>query len=264
MSSHAIHTLQDLPSTLQQMFEEERVYTPAGQQLPLDSNVSVDEALHLFGAVCYLRPAVSVEIGFAKGVSTLAITGALEANQHGHHHVIDPFQRHFDYAGVEMVRRAGLDSRLTFHEEFAEDVIPSLPQLDFAFIDSSHLYDLTIAEFVLIDKKLRVGGLLGFHDMWMPSLQQVLRYILSNRAYKLWTPKNRANAIAVARPGGLKTVAKRRLKRRLSRVLSALPKAERVFSVEARNPWPQLKIPNLVLIEKTGDDNRDWRFHRSF
>ena len=246
------------------MFEEKRVFTPTGEELPLDANISVEEAVRLNGVVRQLRPSVSVEIGFAKGVSTLAITGALEANQQGHHHVIDPFQKHFGYAGVEMVKRAGLSSRLTFHEDFAENVVPSLPRLDFAFIDSSHLFDLTIAEFVMVDKKLRVGGLVGFHDLWMPSLQQVLRYILSNRAYKIYAPKDENGKSVVSRSNSPKTVAKKRLKRRLARLFNGLPKAERVFSTDVRQPWQLMEIPNLVLIEKTGEDDRDWRFHRNF
>src|SRR5207253_9411867 len=98
---------------------------------------------------------------------------------------MDPFQEKYEDAGLAMAARAGLDSRLQFHRKFAEEVLPTLPRLQFGFIDSSHLFDLTIEEFVMMDKKLDVGGMVAFHDMWMGSLQKFLRYVLSNRAYRL-------------------------------------------------------------------------------
>jgi hypothetical protein len=71
--------------------------------------------------------------------------------------VVDPFQRNYNYCGEAMIERAGLASLHTIFEQFPEEVIPQLPKLQFALIDSSHLFDLTIMEFVLIDKKLELG-----------------------------------------------------------------------------------------------------------
>lgn len=70
---------------------------------------------------------------------------------------------------------------MQFYRKFAEEVFPNLSSLHFVFIDSSHLFDLTVTEFVLADKKLDVGGGMAFHDMWMPSLQTFVRYVLANR-----------------------------------------------------------------------------------
>ena len=99
--------------------------------------------------------------------------------------MIDPFQRNYDYCGEAMIERAGFASLHTFFERFPEEVIPQLPKLQFAFIDSSHLFDLTIMEFVLIDKKLVPGGIIALHDLWMPAMQSVVRFILANRAYRI-------------------------------------------------------------------------------
>ena len=104
-------------------FKNGKVFGPAGESLPLDSNVSLEEATNLYSVVRQLKPSVSVEVGFAKGVSTLAILQALADNGHGVHHVIDPFQSQFGNAGLEMVRRAGLESNFQFYETFAENVV---------------------------------------------------------------------------------------------------------------------------------------------
>ena len=108
-----------LPPLLLEAVSKEKVYTASGASVPLHSNVALCEALVLYNIVRELKPTVSAEIGFAQGISTLAILKALEDNGSGAHHVIDPFQDKFDDVGLTMVRRSGLTSRLSFHRKFA-------------------------------------------------------------------------------------------------------------------------------------------------
>ena len=241
-----------LHEILQSAFRTGEVFTPSGTRIPMSSNVSEEECVRLYEAVREIRPAVSVEIGFAQGISTLAILQALHENGHGHHHVIDPFQEKFDNCGLAMVEKSGLGGRFTFHEKFAEEVIPSLPKLQFAFIDSSHLFDHAICEFVLTDKRLDVGGLIGFHDLWMPSLQTATRFILKNRAYVV-----HGQQYAPVKPGRI-------LFRIARKIASRMPGRDRIFSREFLKPWQAFGIPNMVLLRKTADDNRDWKDHSAF
>ena len=177
--------MENLPQAVLEVFQTGRVFGPDGKAQQLESNVSQAEALELYTAVRKLRPESSVEIGLAHGVSALTILSAIAGNGTGHHYVIDPFQANYGYCGVAMIQRAGFQKLHSLLERFPEEVLPYLPGLKFAFIDSSHLFDLTLLEFVLIDKKLEVGGILALHDTWMPSIQAVLRFILANRAYKI-------------------------------------------------------------------------------
>ena len=174
-----------LPSVLVQALAEKEVFDLEDRSCPLDSNIAESEARSLFQAIRAVRPEHCLEIGLAHGISALAILGAIAANQTGHHFVIDPFQHNYGYCGEAIIRRAGFAPLHTFFDRFPEEVIPQLPTLQFAFIDSSHLFDLTIMEFVLIDKKLEPGGLIGLHDLWMPAMQSVARFILANRAYQI-------------------------------------------------------------------------------
>ncbi|RFC48144.1 MAG: putative O-methyltransferase YrrM [Verrucomicrobia bacterium] len=252
--NHGTAKAKELPSLLVDAIRTGEVMDGEGKIKPLDSNVSEAEAMLLFEAVRQLRPERSVEVGLANGISTLAILGALEANGFGLHTVIDPFQSNYGDTGIAMVARAGLETRWEFHRKFAEEVIPGLPPIQFAFIDASHLFDLTLMEFVLVDKKLEVGGVVGFHDLWMPSLQAVYRYIVRNRSYEVWNPLGQ-------RPATRNRGGWRRLVRRM---LTGIDPVRKILTPEFAAPWAEEGLGNLILLRKTAEDHRGWTFHEPF
>lgn len=240
-----------LPPTLQDAFRTQCVVDSMGSVRELHSNVSEEEACLLNAAVRQIKPSLSVEVGLALGISTLAILGGIEANGSGQHVVCDPFQKEYQDTGITMVQRAGLDRFWKFHRSFAEEIVPTLPPLQFAFIDASHLFDHTLVEFVLVDKKLEPGGIVGFHDLWMPSLQKLLRFILANRAYKVWQPDVFPPSLASSQKShGLK--AQMRSAIRKSRL-------QKFVSQEFLWPWKGYGISNLVFLQKLANDERDWR-----
>lgn len=249
------HSKDPLPSVLRKAFEENLVTTESGAKVELGSNVALDEAALLYHTVRELRPTRSAEVGLAQGISTLAILQALHDVQSGEHHVMDPFQANYGNAGITMVNAAILGDRFRFYRQYAEEVLPGLPPLQFVFIDASHLFDLTLMEFILADKKLDVGGLIAFHDLWMPSLQKVIRYILSNRAYRLHPNSMSPNRSLSLRQHGKKLIAD---------TLKRLPGSTRIFSPELLEPWFAFGTGNLVVLEKIDHDKRDWQFHRTF
>ena len=231
-----------LPDVLTEAYRTNSVPCADGSQLKFDSNISADEAVLLYNTVKDLAPQVSVEVGLAKGASTVTILQALKnTGRPATHHVLDPFQdTEWKGAGLEMVRRAGLTEYLRFHSAFAEEVIPSLPAIDFAFIDASHLFDISVLEFVLCDKKLRVGGIIGFHDLWMGAQQKLLRFILANRHYEAILPESA--------PGGAGPV--------FARVLNCLPFAAHLLNPKLLRPMMRSRYGNLFLIRKTAHDDR--------
>jgi predicted O-methyltransferase YrrM len=245
-----------LPTVLEDAFASGEVLRADGSKTPLHSNVSREEAMRLYNLIRTLDPEVTVEIGLAQGISTLAIAQALLRNgSGGRHYVVDPFQ-HTDWDGVGLASldRAGLRDHVEFYEAFPEDAVPGFPTAGFAFIDASHLFDLTILDFVLVDKRLKVGGLIGFHDLWMGSLRKVLRYILANRSYRLH------HDVA---PGPLS--ASQRRKAQIGALARRVPHADRVFRPEVLWPATELGIrEGMAFIQKTGGDERRWQFHREF
>ena len=251
------YNVENLPPTLRQSLAEKTVFAPSGESLPLAANVTLGQAAQLYSMIRQLKPQVSVEVGLGQGFSTTAILQALADNGQGIHHVIDPYQKYFKNAGREMIKRAGLESHYVFHETFVENVVPNLPPVQFGFIDASHLFDFTIVEFVLIDKKLEAGGLVGLHDLWMPAQKKVLSYILRNRKYQIVRPQNAA-------PLARKTNIKRNLQKRFSRTLARLPMAEQIFNAELLHYHAHGNFDNLTILRKISDDGRDWRFHQAF
>ncbi len=209
----------------------------------------------LFEAARELKPTRSVEVELANGISTLAILGALAANGSGFHSVIDPFQANYGDTGLAMVKRAGLESWWQFYRKFAEEVIPGLPPIQFAFIDASHLFDLTLMEFSLVDKKLEVGGVVGFHDMWMPSLQAVYRYIVRNRNYEVWSPQ----AFRLAEKPKAIT-----WKGRLRQAVAGSGLLKKLLAPDFAAPWAEEGFGNLILLRTTAYDHRGWTFHERF
>lgn len=175
----------NLPEILIQAFKEKKVFANDGSKIDLAGNVTLNEAALLYNTIRKLDISKSVEIGFAQGVSSLAILKALEDNGKGNHIIIDPYQDHYNYAGKTMVEKAGLAHRMNFYQDYPENIIPQICELDFAFIDASHLFHLTMLDFVFCNKKLNVGGVIAFHDMDMPAIYKIVNYILKNHDYQL-------------------------------------------------------------------------------
>jgi methyltransferase family protein len=176
-----------LPAVVTDALASGDALRPDGTVTPLRANVTERDAQRLYDLVRTIRPCVTVELGLGQGISALAIAQALTDNGRGVHHVIDPYEHaKWDDVGLANIRRANLDERITFYDVFPEHVIPTMPRVEFAFMDGSHLFDLVLLDFVLVDKQLEVGGVIGVHDLWMRSIQKVLRYILANRHYRIY------------------------------------------------------------------------------
>ncbi len=241
-----------LPTVLLDVLDSGVAVNRDGVETPLLGNVSLTDAERLYELVRARRPEVTIELGFAHGISSLAIAQALEDNGRGTHYVVDPFENSdFEGVGLTNLERAGLRDRVVFHEAFAEEVVPLLPRASFAFIDSSHLFDLTLMDFILVDKRLDIGGIIGFHDLWLPGLVKALRYIVTNRKYRVQDD-------IPTRP----TPAKWRIG---NAVVRRIPRAGLVFRPEVMDLSMDLGlVRQMTFVEKLAEDTRDWTFYRSF
>jgi hypothetical protein len=222
----------------------------------VESGISSSQAQTIFDLLERERPEATAEIGCANGGSTKAIAAALEQNGKGHHFAIDPYQAsYWNDAGKIRISAANLSHRVTFHDEFPERIFHTLPQLDFVFIDGSHLFDFTMVDFVVSDRQLKVGGILAFHDVWMGAVRGVLRFVLSNRNYE---PLNLASH---SEPFSRWQKFRHHAAVRVARLLSGHSDL-----VMMRAPFERLGLDrrHLVFIRKTGEDTRDWRFFHEF
>lgn len=131
----------------------------------------------------------TLETGMAYGLSTLAISGVHEARGVGWHIAIDPYQSS-DWGGIGVLnlRRAGLGDRVHVIEARSDEALPRLRdegvRIDFALIDGLHLFDATLVDFFHADRMLDMGGVVVFHDTWMPAVAQAAAFVRANRAYE--------------------------------------------------------------------------------
>lgn len=127
----------------------------------------------------------TLEIGFARGVSTLYILAALRANGSGTHTAVDPFERS-DWHGIGLKKVEETHSQDIFH--FLEmSSIAAIRQLsgqkfDFVFIDGSHLFDDTLVDFRLADLYCSERCVIAIHDVeFLPAVKKAVVFIERNR-----------------------------------------------------------------------------------
>jgi predicted O-methyltransferase YrrM len=131
----------------------------------------------------------TLETGMAYGLSTLAICSVHAERGDGSHIAIDPHQSSdWGSIGILNLRRAGLEERARVIEARSDEALPRLRdegvRIDFALIDGLHLFDVTLVDFFHADRILDVGGVIVFHDTWMPAVAQAVGYVRANRAYE--------------------------------------------------------------------------------
>src|SRR5436309_9405306 len=174
-------------TVLQRLYAEKEVVHRNGRRKPIcPPGLPVDRGEYLFRLVRERRPALTLEIGFAYGVSTLFIAEALRQNGRGRHLVIDPLQHsRFEGLGLRHVDEAGLARWITFYEEPSELCLPRLIgeglEIDFAFDDSGHLFDHVVAEFLFLSRLLRNGALLVVDDANLPGVGRACDFVAANR-----------------------------------------------------------------------------------
>ncbi|MGH7769405.1 MAG: class I SAM-dependent methyltransferase [Candidatus Binatia bacterium] len=182
-------TLLSSCSVLQEIFSTKTSTGPAGESIPINSNISRAHAEALFSAVLNARPSLVIEIGMAFGVSTLAILAALHQLGHGRLISIDPFQStQWTGRGLAAVGRAGFAARHQLIEDFDYTALPRLLQssheIDFAYIDGWHTFDYALLDSWYLDKMLKAGGILGFNDCGLPAVDKVIKFLLRYRRYQ--------------------------------------------------------------------------------
>jgi predicted O-methyltransferase YrrM len=175
---------------IEEIVKSGAVTDAAGNTFEAASAVTLESGALLYDFVRAHTPQRTLETGMAFGLSTLFICQALEDNGAGCHIAIDPFQEsEFKSIGVLNVQRANLAHRFELQQAASDAVLPRLCDegrtLDFAFIDGWHLFDFTLVDFYYIDKLLRVGGHVGFDDLWMPAVRKVIAFVLRNKPYEL-------------------------------------------------------------------------------
>jgi predicted O-methyltransferase YrrM len=157
----------------------------------LSSGVSPEEGEFLQSIVEEIKPEITLETGFAYGISALFICEALQKVKGKKHIVIDP-SPFWSYEGIGFrnIKKAKYKNTIKFINAPSETALPDLIKqgirIDFAFIDGWHTFDHALLDFFYINKMLNVDGVVAFDDAQMPSINKLCRYISRYPCYKIY------------------------------------------------------------------------------
>lgn len=252
-------------SILSNILETGFVQCADGQMVKTHSHIPRQEGEFLQSIIEEIKPKTSLEIGLAYGVSALFICDALARIPGARHIVIDPAQfddRYWNGAGIHNLKAAGYGDMIEFHDLPSHIALPKLEsdgrRIEFAFIDGAHQFDYALVDFFCVDRLLKVGGVVALDDLWMPSVQRLCRYIVTNRSYTVF-------GRFPGRPEkGSRLSWKRRL---LQKAVSSSEMIKRAVRIEHAEPEIDLALglpSQCIAFRKEAPDDREWDFHRDF
>jgi len=177
-------------NVLKQIYANNVVETVDGTKIKLEDNIPMGEGLFLQDIINSLKPANSLEVGFAYGTSTLFICESLEMVNAKKHLLIDPYQRTlWKGIGIKNIKEAGYENIIELIEEPSELALPKLLEnkthIDFAFIDGWHTFDQTLLDFYYINRMLNLNGVVAFDDTDWSSIYKVCCYVSRYPCYRV-------------------------------------------------------------------------------
>jgi predicted O-methyltransferase YrrM len=233
-----------------------KVKDASGKEYDLNSETSLAQCEFLVELIRRIDARVCLEIGLAFGVSSLFICDALRGKPGSKLISIDPFQiSGYLGIGLQHLESAGCRDQVEFHERFSHQVLPELlaagVKLDFAYVDSTKLFDVLLVDVYYLSRMLRVGGILVLDDCVYPSVGKLARFISK------W-PHFRVVGAHGEIPLGWPRRAAAALAKRV-------PRGERLFAESVVNLGSSLGINGrCVAFEKLGEDERSWQWHAEF
>lgn len=200
------------------------------------------------------RPNITrtLEVGCAYGFSSLHIASALTGRPAAHHIIVDPFQStDWHGIGVTNLDRAGIDF-YELREEPSEIALAQLvgdgAEFDLVFIDGWHTFDQTLVDMYYANRLIKTGGYIVVDDAAWPSVSKAISYFAHYPCYKI--------------VGGSSVFAGKAMNL-LAKLLK--PFAETIFPHWLYDYFYGLmKYPTMVALQKVAEDERSFRWFRSF
>lgn len=183
-----------LNKTLEAILSSRQTSDRDGNRRHVDDMVSREEAMALYAMTKKSNAMRTLEVGLAHGVSALLFCQAhvdqgRDTNDHIHY-AVDPNQfTTYNGAAVAAIQKAEYSSVFKILNGPSHLEIPELikqgVKIDCAFIDGWHTFDYTLIDFFLVDKILKPGGYVAFHDVYGRAKQKVINFILTHRKYEI-------------------------------------------------------------------------------
>jgi predicted O-methyltransferase YrrM len=240
---------------LENVFSSKKFLKKNGDMVDIHSETGREQCSFLQKIISDNRFSNSIEIGFAHGMSALAITEEVSKNN-GKHLIIDKFEiSHWNSIGLDIIEQAGYSSNIEYYEEYCYVMLPKLFQsgrkFDFAYIDSTKQLDWLLLNFFYIDKMLELNGVIVFDDVTFPSIRKLLRYISQFPEYKIYDtyPKNKKGHLAY----------------QFFSLFKKFPFSKKLLNEKLVLSDYELGInTNCVALQKVSNDIRNWNWHKEF
>jgi predicted O-methyltransferase YrrM len=241
------------------IFGTKQVRAEDGGFLPLHSNTTLEQCKFLQELINEVRPDSSLEVGLAYGISTVAILEALsKTGKEFHHRVIDPFQQDWKDIGLLNIERAGFMDKVTFYRKFSDQVLPELTaqglKVQFAYIDSTKVFDVLMTDVYYITKMLETGGILALDDCGWPGIRILARFLSQHPAYEVYKGFGIDRPVRKLRP----------VKNIYYFLIGLLPFKSRVFGSYNFKSDEALGVNyNCIAFKKIKEDDRNWDWYCS-
>ncbi|HML58286.1 MAG TPA: class I SAM-dependent methyltransferase [Ferruginibacter sp.] len=240
---------------LEKIFETQKFTNSKNQIINIHSETRKNQCDFLQDIIKNNKFKHSIEIGFAYGMSTLAITEEIVKNG-GSHVVIDKFQNTgWGGNGLDLITQAGYSEKVEFYEEYCYITLPALLEkgrkFDFAYIDSTKQLDWLLVDFFYLDKLLEINGIIVFDDVIFPGIRKLLRYLCQFPNYKVYAqfPTNYNESKS----------------KKLAKSLKLLPYSEKLLKEEILRTDFELGInAHAIALQKIDTDKRNWDWHVNF
>jgi len=241
--------------TLENVFKTRQFVNQKNETVKIHSETSRDQCLFLQKIIADNRFCKSLEIGFAYGISTLAIIEKIAENG-GAHLAIDKYQQvSWGGGGLDLINQAGYADQLKFFPEFSYVVLPKLleskERFDFAYVDSTKLFDWLMVDFFYIDKLLDINGIVVFDDVVIPGIRKLMRFISQFPNYRIYD----------CHPKQFRTTNNRKI----VNFMRKFPFSDLFLKEDIILSDAELGINTQCLaLQKISQDKRNWDWHVRF
>jgi predicted O-methyltransferase YrrM len=250
-----------MKGVLEQIFYTNKVYDQDGNCYDLHSNTSFEQCKFLQKLIKEIKPKRSLEIGLAYGMSTLAILEALSTfSVNFHHTIIDPFQsKYWHNVGLQYVKNSGLSEHVTFYERFSYEILPDLSKLNerlqFAYIDSTKVFDILLVDIFFISQLLDIYGVVVLDDCSFPGIRKLARFLSVHPSFKI-----------LETFGPEKGSIKRKMISTLDyNILKLIPFKKRIFPIQNFKSDKALNVNyHCIAFQKIKEDDRNWNWFEAF
>lgn len=231
------------------------MHDPEGREHRLNSETSAEQCALLAGLLKELGATRCLEVGLAYGISALAICRQLKTHKEPAYYAIDPMQSYWKNIGTHNLKTAGYWDFVCFLPEYSDVGLTQLWRegvtLDFAYVDSTKVFDILLVDAHLIGKMLRVGGLLVMDDVGFPGIRKLVRLLAQMPQWEIQA----VHGLAPLSP-------MRSLAAGLTRLI---PRGRDIFSPELADAGLERRInAQAVALRKVSKDGREWNWSCTF